>query len=100
MRLIRVFAVVSLLVLSASPCLPQPYDMSSARFSHTATLLLNGKVLIAGGGTATAELYDPSTFRFTGTGSMSIARTAHTAVLLPDGKVLVAGGTDTQSNAV
>jgi hypothetical protein len=68
--------------------------MGTARFSHTATLLPNGKVLVAGGGYAndSAELYDPDTGTFTPTGSMSNLREGHTATLLPDGKVLVAGG--------
>jgi hypothetical protein len=68
------------------------------RTDHTATLLPNGMVLIAGGsgdfanGGASAELYDPSTGIFTATGSMAAARSEHTATLLPSGKVLLAGG--------
>jgi hypothetical protein len=72
-------------------------SMSTARSGHTATLLPNGKVLVAGGyGTynflASAELYDPATGLFSSTGSMSTARYGYTATLLPNGKVLVAGG--------
>ena len=59
---------------------------------HTGTLLPNGKVLIAGWGPATAELFDPSTGTFKATGSMLEARVWHTATLLKNGKVLVAGG--------
>ena len=89
--------------------------MRTARFSHTATLLTSGKVLVAGGSasdeatgsgstgivilqpaaqqtTATAEVYDPSTGTWSRTGSMSFGRSWHTATLLPSGKVLVAGG--------
>lgn len=79
--------------------------MSVVRLAHTATLLENGKVLIAGGGddagwgfpvfgtaTATAELYDPATNSFTPTGPMRTPRFAHTATLLSDGRVLIAGG--------
>jgi len=70
--------------------------MENARSGHTATLLTDGTVLVAGGAGPLAELFDPATGSFTGTGSMEIARTAHTATLLNNGKVLVTGG----SNAV
>jgi hypothetical protein len=63
---------------------------------YTATLLPNGKVLVAGGESgnilALAMLYDPATGTWTATGSMMKARSVHTATLLPNGKVLVAGG--------
>jgi hypothetical protein len=73
-------------------------SMNTARLQHTATLLNNGKVLVAGGVTtlgsftASAELYDPATGTFAVTGSMSIGRDVHTATLLSNGMVLVAGG--------
>ncbi len=72
----------------------------TARHYHTATLLLNGKVLVTGGANAnnnylgTSELYDPSTGTWTATGSLVTPRELHTATLLPDGRVLVAGGND------
>jgi hypothetical protein len=78
--------------------------MVHPRENHTATVLQNGKVLIAGGlmsqgGTIVdaleAELYDPATGTFQATGSLLHARNYHTATLLADGKVLIAGG-DTQ----
>ena len=67
------------------------------RTSHTATLLPNGKVLVAGGyngfgSLSSAELYDPATGSWSPTGSLGTARDSHTATLLPNGKVLVAGG--------
>jgi Galactose oxidase, central domain/Kelch motif len=71
--------------------------MSTARASHTATLLRNGKVLVAGGQNvagllSSAELYDPAARAWTATGSLATRREFHTATLLPSGKVLVAGG--------
>src|SRR5215831_11986204 len=73
-------------------------SMSIGRFIFTATLLQNGKVLVAGGDTPgeiitnTAELYDPTTGTFTPTGSMHQARVGFSATLLQNGKVLVEGG--------
>lgn len=70
------------------------------RFSQTATLLPNGKVLVTGGMEAngkydaSAELYDSRTGSFTTIASMTTARSGHTATLLPNGKVLIAGGSD------
>ena len=66
----------------------------------TATLLQNGKVLIAGGSNLSglvpaAELYDPSTGTFSLTGNLNTPRIGHTATLLPNGEVLIAGGLNT-----
>src|SRR2546430_14837481 len=74
--------------------------MTTKRESHTATLLQNGMVLVAGGvdccGTvyASAELYDPASGTWTATGSLNTERAGHTATLLQNGFVLVAGGED------
>ena len=78
--------------------------MSTDRYYATATLLANGKVLIAGGyynditnnrdPSSSAELYDPASGTFSPTGSMSKARDDATATLLANGKVLIAGGGD------
>jgi hypothetical protein len=73
--------------------------MSAAHSQHTATLLTSGKVLVVGGSTASADLYDPATGLWAATGSMSISRTRHTATLLGNGKVLVAGGWDSASGS-
>lgn len=59
------------------------------RAGHTATQLLDGRVLIAGGATDTAELYDPVSGTFVVTGSMTTARTGATATRLEDGTVLI-----------
>jgi len=73
-------------------------DLMTARYSHTATLLPNEKVLVAGGiglgggEVASAELYDPESGTWASTGPLVNARDGHTATLLPNGKVLVAGG--------
>ena len=73
-------------------------SMRTAREGHTATLLRDGRVLIAGGsdnGTHTldsAEIYDPVAGAFSSAGHMTQPRIAHTATLLRDGTVLIAGG--------
>ena len=73
-------------------------SLVTGRGHHTATLLPNGNVLVAGGQgngliwLSSAELYDPATGMWTATGSLGAARGNHTATLLPNGKVLVAGG--------
>ena len=72
-------------------------NLGTARLQHTATLLPNGKVLVAGGSNLfiylpSAELYDPATGSWSYTGNLGAGRDGHTATLLPTGKVLLAGG--------
>jgi hypothetical protein len=86
------------------------YDPTTGSFTRTgspvypsyndglpsATLVMNGTVLIAGGADDTgirkaADTFDPSTGSFTATGNMSTAHALQTATLLPDGSVLIAG---------
>ena len=69
-------------------------SMSQAHSFQTATLLNNGKVLIAGGGDA--ELYDPASGLFALTGAMVVESKFPQAALLPDGRVFVAGEADAE----
>lgn len=81
-------------------------SLNTGRTEHTATLLNNGMVLVAGGNTsngeplASAELYDPATGTFTLTGSLNTARRDQTATLLNNGMVLIAGGEDGGGNGI
>src|SRR5271169_252939 len=89
----------------------ETYDTAGGRFTsptllnvprvfHTATLLQDGRVLVAGGDNRytttydSAEIFDPSTGTFTLTGNMVSARSNHLATLLSNGKVLLVGGFD------
>jgi hypothetical protein len=105
-------ALPSLFVCAAvlvQPCAATPFQweftgsLNNPRSYHTATLLSDGRVLVAGGagprpetfpypGVADAEIYDPATGNWTFTGTLNDARLLHTATLLFDGRVLVAGG--------
>jgi hypothetical protein len=78
-------------------------SLSTTRYNHTATLLPNGKVLVAGGigsDPAGAELYDPASGTWTATGNLNTGRYVHTATLLQNGKVLVAGGISATSSGL
>ena len=59
-------------------------SMTTSRWGPTATLLNDGRVLVAGGlRLNSAELYDPSTGTFSPTGDMTSVRYGHAAILLP-----------------
>jgi N-acetylneuraminic acid mutarotase len=86
-------------------------SMATARTYFGAVMLPGGKVLVVGGCTtlnangcggvtANAEIYDPSTGRWSSTGSMHAARGNLTVTLLPNGKVLAAGGINAANNPV
>lgn len=66
----------------------------SDHLGSTATRLLDGRVLVAGGlGAPTAaDIYDPTSDSWSPTADLVYPRELHTASLLPDGKVLVRGG--------
>ena len=71
--------------------------MTAARSGHMATLLTNGRVLVAAGQSVTgtvdsAELYDPASGHWSTTGSMMEPRAYHAAARLATGQILVAGG--------
>jgi len=75
--------------------------LKTARNSHTATLLSDGKVLVVGGRSgpvSSAEICDPASGAWTETGSPHNARSEHAAVLLPNGIVLIAGGNGRENN--
>ena len=99
-RLLRTsLAAILWVALAAAPPLPgqndAPFtgvgDMVHVRGYHTATLLFDGRVLIAGGGVEQAELYDPATATFSPTGSLPQGHRSESAALLPNGKVLILG---------
>src|SRR5260370_3787944 len=100
--LLSTAAAALVLVPPVAQAAPFTFDntgsLATARYRHTATLLPNGKVFVAGGldssndYLASAELYDPATGTWTATGSLVTAREVHTATVLPNGKELEAGG--------
>jgi hypothetical protein len=78
-------------------------SMTDPRGAHTATALKDGRVLIVGGGSGhypsqivyrSAELFDPTSGKFSSAGQMSVGRHKHAAILLGSGKVLIVGGSD------
>lgn len=81
-------------------------SLRTARRSHAATLLANGKVLVAGGLTAngtllaSAEIFDPATESWSSAADMNVPRFNNSGVRLPSGKVLMVGGASTTNAAL
>ena len=81
-------------------------SLNNARQFHTATLLPNGTILVAGGAgnpnaAAVSELYSPTSGTWSiASGSLNVARYNHSATLLPNGQVLITGGFDNGAGAV
>jgi N-acetylneuraminic acid mutarotase len=72
--------------------------MPTARAFHTATVMSDGRVLVAGGESdgssriGSADIFDPQSNKWTTTGSMAQPRSGAMSALLPDGRVIVVGG--------
>jgi len=96
---IALFAAQPIAFAQTTPSWSLTGSLNFGRSGPTATLLPNGKVLVAGGGTNTAELYDPASGTWSVTGNLNMPRWVHTATLLPNGNVLVVGGWDNESVA-
>src|SRR6266850_1193494 len=104
-KLANVLTTVALGALALSPASARPATsgsftliepMKQFRKQHTATILLDGKVLVVGGQplvpATTSELYDPVTSTWTNSGPLHAGRIFHTAALLQNGSVMVTGG--------
>lgn len=83
--------------------------MSRTRTGHSATLLPNGNVIVAGGaeGLVSAAVpldaiarFDPATNSWTDLGVMTTPRVGHTAAVLPDGMLVILGGSGTSAEAM
>ena len=103
MGFVRVLLALAVLGVGGTPAAVVPASsLSSPRAAHSATLLHNGEVLIAGGCPidgceldargAETELFDPATGRFRAGPRLQRPRVGHAAFRLPDGRVVIAGG--------
>jgi hypothetical protein len=109
--------IIALLPMEVRAAAPESWEpagvLGAGRSQHTATLLGDSTVLVAGGSSgsgrlASAEIYDPDLNSWSPTGALSTARNSHTATLLcdlnlpvcGDSRVLVVGGQDAGGNAL
>jgi len=105
---LSIACTISILLISAAAVSAQTFSPTGSTAdphgSGTATLLLSGKVLVAGGGNGEAqdiaEIYNPGLGNFAGMYSMTAARFGQTATLLANGNVLIAGGQDQNNNTL
>jgi hypothetical protein len=67
------------------------HDCRTGCWSIWCRLLQDGRFLVAGGRTVTAEIYDPSSGTWSMTGSMAVSRSSHNVTVLANATVLVAG---------
>jgi hypothetical protein len=74
-------------------------SMYVARWAHTTTLLPNGTVLVAGGGSVISEIYHPLADSFAPSALTNFDRKGQSATLLPNGRVIVIGGWVSPSTA-
>jgi uncharacterized delta-60 repeat protein len=92
------FFILSTASLASAATWTTVSSMTNSRYAHTATLLTDGRVLVAGGLNTTtgyltnSEIFDPAIGAWTNTGALKTRRCSHTATMLPNGTVLVAGG--------
>lgn len=95
---VMVLALMGVQLLSHTAwAFPIAANMATVRSGHTATLLPNGNILVAGGSNgsvifSSADLYDSAIGSCGTAGLLTEARYQHTSTLLPSGKVLIAGG--------
>ncbi|MFC1505319.1 kelch repeat-containing protein, partial [Thermodesulfobacteriota bacterium] len=94
---VLLFNFIWIIPASAAPWTETKGHMKDFRVLHTATLLSDGRILLAGGANSLghlsrSEIYDSATGTWSVTGELINARERHTATLLKDGRVLLAGG--------